>query len=308
MATQTQFTHDQHIVPQWHLRNFVDGNGNLWRYKQRVTVKKSRPKGECWAKDFYECEINGERTDNRYESWLGRIENDAAARLRTLLSHTPLGQWDAMVWAAYVASLFVRGEKYRAHMSAEMIRRFRNQVTAGDYIRNLQYDLLKKGELVPAEDIRKRTEQLLVQMETTPFYHLIGMQNNTVSLGDAIMRKTWHVIQAPTGRFFITSDCPVTTVELIDGQVRPGSGFGRPATAVVLALTPEYLFVAAAPEVTWRAVAEPKLVDSVNLLTTQFAHKRVYAHVNSLAVQGLVDAEMNNVVFGVNAFLPGAKN
>ncbi len=189
-------------------------------------------------------------------------------------------------------------------MSAEMIRRFRDEVQSPDYIQNLQYELLKKGELVPADYLRKRTEELLVQMETTPFYHLIGLQPNTASLGDAVMRKTWHVIEAYPGKFFITSDCPVATVELVDGQVKPGAGFARQHTAIILAVTPEHLFVAAAPQMVWKAVAEPKLVDSVNLLTTRFARSRVYSHLNSPGIQALVDAEMNKIVFGVNAFLP----
>ncbi len=81
MAAQKQLTRNQHTVPQWHLRNFADANGDVWRYKQYLPVKKSRPKGECWQQDFYECEFNGKRTNNKYESWLGCIENDAAVRL-----------------------------------------------------------------------------------------------------------------------------------------------------------------------------------------------------------------------------------
>lgn len=308
MASQLQFTHKQHTVPQWHLRSFADANGDLWCYKQNLPVRRSRPKGECWQRDFYECELNGKKTNNKCENWLGRIENDAATRLQTLLGRSPLGQWDAAIWALYVASLFVRGEKYRTHMSSEMIRRFRDQVQSPDYIPNLRYELFKRGELVPAEYLRQRTDDLLHQMEKTPFYHLIGIQNNTASLGDALLRKTWHVIQAPPGKFFITSDCPVTTVELADGQVKPGAGFGREYTAITLAVTPEHLFVACAQQLLWKSVGDSKLVDSVNLLTTQFAHKRVYSHVNSLEIKALVDSHINNVVFGVNAFLPASEN
>ena len=194
-------------------------------------------------------------------------------------------------------------------MSDAMMRKFRDQVQSPDYIPNLQYELFKKGELLSAEYLRKRTDQFLLQMEASPsFYHLGGLERNTVSLGDALMRKTWHVIQAPAGKFFITSDCPVTTVELVDGQVKPGAGFGREHTAIILSVTPEHLFVAASPQITWKSVGDPKLVDSVNLLTIQFAHRRVYSHVNSPEIKTLVDTEINKIVFGVNAFLPATQN
>ena len=122
MPSQIQRTRDQHTVPQWHLRDFADASGQVWCYKQNRPVKRSRPKGECWERDFYEFEVNGRKTNNEYENWLGRIENDAAARLRILLGHSRLGQWDATVWASYVASLFVRTGKVRAQISSAMIR------------------------------------------------------------------------------------------------------------------------------------------------------------------------------------------
>jgi hypothetical protein len=146
-------------------------------------------------------------------------------------------------------------------------------------------------------------------MDNSPsFYHVSGLERNVASLGDAIMRKTWHTIQAPPGRFFVTSDCPVTTIELIDGKVGPGAGLAKEHTAIMLPLTPEYLFVAASPHMHWKSVGEPRFVDSVNLLVVQFAHKRVYSHVNSAEIQSLVDSQINKVKFGKNAFLPASQN
>jgi hypothetical protein len=192
-------------------------------------------------------------------------------------------------------------------MSAAMVEKFGQQARDPNFIRNMQYELLKKGELVFAEDLRKSVEQLRSSMDASPsYYHLSGLQRNVISLGDAIMRKTWHTIQAPPGKFFLTSDCPVTTVELANGRVGPGAGLGNEHTAVILAVTPEHLFVASSPMIQWKSVGEPKLVDSVNLLTVQFAHKRVYSHINSPHVKALVDMQINKVRFGENSFLPNS--
>jgi len=42
----------------------------------------------------------------------------------------------------------------------------------------------------------------------------------------------------------------------------------------------------------------------VNLLAVRFAHRNVYASVNSGDIQSLVDLEIDQIVFGQNAFLP----
>jgi hypothetical protein len=309
MAVQTQLVRKQHTVPRWHLKNFADGNGEIWRYKQGRPVKPSRPKGECWETDFYEYELNGRKTDNKYETWLGRVENDAAAKLQILLNHEQLGQRDSTVWATYVASLFIRTAKYRAQQSATMVKRFGEQIQSPEYIRELQYELLKKGDLVFAEDLRLDVEQLRSNMENSPsFYHVSGPKRHTVSLANALLKKSWHIVEAPPGKFFLTSDCPVTTVEIVDGRGNPGAGFGKEHTAIMFPVTPQHLFLAASAGSQCISLASPKHVDSTNLLTIRFAHTSVYSHVNSAEIKALVDSEINQIVFGQNAFLPASQN
>jgi hypothetical protein len=309
MVGQTQITRDQHTVPQWHLRKFVDSNGELWRYKANFPVKRSRPKSECRELDFYEYELNGKKTDNKYEALLGRIENDAAALGQNLLNRRSLGQREAAIWAIYVGSLFVRTPKYRSQISATMVERFRKQTQSTDYVRTLQYDLLQKGKLVFASDLERLIERVNGNLEKSPsFYHLTGLERHITVLAEALMWKTWHAIQAPPGKFFIISDCPVSTVEFVNGQLTPGVGFGKRQAAVILPLTPELSFVAAPEGTQWNTVADPVAVDSINLLTVRFAHQRVYSHLNSVDIQTLVDHEINKIVFGKNAFLLGSSN
>jgi hypothetical protein len=309
MATQTQVVHNQHIVPQWHLRNFADVNGNLWRYMQDRPVRRTRPKRECFELDFYEYELNGKKTSNEYENWLGRIENDAAVILPSLLHSSRPGQRSATIWALYVASLFIRSRKYRMQVSAAMTKKFKAQAQSDDFVRDLQHELLKKGEIVFAEDLEKDIERLLSDMESSPsFYHVVGLEKLTVSLGEALFKKTWHVLQVPPGKFFLTSDCPVMTIEFVDGQEKPGAGFRKEHTAIMLPVSPQHLFVAASPLSQWRSVLESRHVDSVNLLTVRFAHKAVYAPANSIEIKALVDTEIDTILFGQNAFLPPSQN
>jgi hypothetical protein len=125
-----------------------------------------------------------------------------------------------------------------------------------------------------------------------------------VSLAEALMRKHWWLADAPPEKSFLTSDCPVLTSELDGRNVLPGAGFGKENTAILVPIASGTLFVASPHDRTWRAVAEPHAVDMVNLLAVRFGHRNVYADANSPAIQALADTEINQIVFGQNAFLP----
>jgi len=186
-----------------------------------------------------------------------------------------------------------------------MVQKFREQSQDPEFVRNLQYDLFKEGELVFAEDLKKDIQQLRSNMDSSPsFYHLSGLPHHTASLGAALAAKTWHVLQAASGKFFVISDCPVTTVEILPGGAKPGPGFAKDTTAIILPITPQHIFVASSPTIPWKRVGTPTSVDSTNLLTIRFAYKRVYAHVNSFEIKALVDGEINQITFGKDAFVP----
>jgi Protein of unknown function (DUF4238) len=303
MAKQGQFTHDQHIVPQWHLRRFTDSDGVLWCYKRNKPVKKTCPKGECFGYDFYEYDVKGRRTNNEYDGWLGAIENDAAKIVDNVQNGSHLTQRDRLAWSFYVASLFRRTAKYRDQISAPIVEKFAQQPQDLDYIRERQYELLKRGERVPFEDLKKETESMRdCVCGSDSFYHLSGIRRQTPLLAGALMTKSWRVFESPSGQSFVMSDSPVSTFEFIDGRMQAGAGFGKPWTTVILPLTQDRLFVASSP-FPWISVDRPGSVDFINVLTVRFAYKNVYAHVNSPEIQSLVDSEINRVVFGRNAFV-----
>ena len=307
VATQTQLAHDQHIVPQWHLTKFTDVDGTLWCYKRDMPVKKSCPKGECWARDFYEYEVNGKRTENRYERWLAGIEDAAAPVHEALINRQPLSHRETLVWALYVASLFLRTKKVRSQISSAMVQKFREFADSPDFVRDLQLDLFQRGDLVFTDDLKKLVERLRTDMDSSPSYHhLTSLQANTNSLAKALAGKVWHVLETAPEEFFVISDCPVTTFEFASGHYYPGPGFGKESTTVVLPMTPKCVFLASSPRGRWKPVGPPEAVHATNLLTVRFGFERVCAHVNSADVKALVDAEINRITFGRDAFVPAS--
>jgi hypothetical protein len=308
MVPQIALTHQQHKVPRWHLRNFADANGKLWCYRRGLPAKPRSPKSVCWEQDFYEYEVNGRATRNMYERWFGRIENDAAQTCHGLLDSFQLGQWDAVVWATYVASLFIRSSKCRGHIVSAMTPKFREETRNLDFIRNLQHDLLKKGILAPADEIRQLVESRRANMENSAaYYHLAAIRETVSSVAESLMKnKTWHVIQAPTDHAFLIGDHPVTTFEFVGAQILHGAGFNRENSVILLPLTPQRVFVASPRHVQWSQIIPPQAVASVNLLSIRFAQDVVLSNVNAPATQALVNSELNQIVFGRDAFIPAA--
>lgn len=308
-TTKQKRTRREHIVPRLHLAHFAGPSGVLWVYAKGKPARASIPENECVERDFYEYELNGRKTNNQYEDWLARVEGDASAILQRLVDRANLRQSEAVIWATYVASLFVRTRKVRTQISAAMIRKFGEQTQDPEFVRNMQHELLQQGEFHTAAELRESLERTRKAMDDSPsFYHVSGLPRHTISLADALLKKRWWTIDAPPGKSFLISDCPVMTSELDghDGRnVLPGAGFGKENTAVLVPITSGKLFVASPHNRNWQRVAEPRGVDTVNRQAVWFGHRNVYAEVNSPDIQSLVETELNHIVFGQNAFLPG---
>lgn len=302
-----QLTRRQHIVPRLLLANFTDAAGALWVYSKGKPAQPSTAKNECWERDFYEYELNGRPTENRYEDWLARIESDASAVRKKIAGRVQLTQREAEIWATFVAALFIRTRKVRMQISDGMVRKFKKQTDDPAFIRDLQYELLQKGELVAADDLKKEVNRLRAAMDASPsFYHVSGLPRHTASLARALLGKQWHTIDAPTGKSFLISDCPVMTAEIDGRQISPGAGFAKPNVAILVPVSSQAIFAASPPHLGWRPIAAPSGVDNVNRLVVQFAHRNVYANANSVDIQLLVDTQIDDVKFGVNAFLSAA--
>jgi hypothetical protein len=165
--------------------------------------------------------------------------------------------------------------------------------------------MFQKGELILERDLRERIRKTVNAMENSPsFFHLEGLTSHTLGLASVLLQKYWHTVRAPEGKSFLISDCPVITGALVGDNIFPGAGFAKENTVVLLPLTPKHCFVAFLRKHPWNDVAEPRGVDNVNRLIVEFGHRNVYANASSIDTQSLVEAKLNKVVFGENAFLP----
>lgn len=296
----------EHIVTRMLLEKFVADDGMLRVYEKDKSPRASTPEKECVERDYFEFEYRGVKTNNKYENWLSQIEGNGAAMLDIIIQRPAVTRReDAEIWAAFVASLFGRTRKVRAHVSEAMAQKFRQLVDRLDSIQDLQLALLKQGELHSADDIRGAVTAIYTTMESSPSYFFVSALPNRVRMIAAdLMTRDWHTIDAAEGCNFLLSDCPVITYEVRDGRPCPGTGFGNQATIALLPVSPKHLFAASPHSVMWPTIFSPTAMEKVNRMIVNFAHRNVYANGESEEVQKLVDAEINTIHFGKNAFVP----
>jgi hypothetical protein len=297
-------TRQQHIITSWYLARFCDPKGKLHVFGKGQMPRTESPAKACRERDFYEFETLSGPTNNQYEDWLGRLEGEARLVFPKIVERKTLTEWEASAWSAFIASTFIRTRKYRDHVSTAMTNEFRKRSQTSDFVRQLQYELFKTGVLHSETEVRTRVEQLRSAMESSEsFYHVVGMPQHCRSLGAELIRRNWYTLDAAPGAFFLTSDCPVVTIERKERKWGLGSGFARPSTVVFFPLTPRKLFVISGRQFNWNPVVNTSVVDTVNSAIIQFAHKNVYASFESDELRFLVDRDINRIRFGDNAFL-----
>jgi hypothetical protein len=298
---------NEHIVPRFYLNRFADSGKQVVLYAKGRTPSWKSTKSQSSEHNFFEYTINGQATENSYENWFQRIETDAAAIYDAVQSGSKLTQVQEEAWALFLATLFLRGRKVRDQIGPELTKQVESEMFFGeDQIREMQHDYLKQGVLVYADDLREKVNQIKLEMRAPAFRHLAGIEENAHTLAKQIFEKRWFVLEATPSNAFVTSDCPVQTLNLnLTGKdFTLGSGFGHHSTAVVLPLSPTRLFLAGPHEMRWKSnVIDENDVMAFNTSTVRFADRAVYALAKSDEVRALVDREMNQVIFGKNAFV-----
>lgn len=298
-------TRREHIIPKMLLRRFADDDGLLWVYEKGKEPRRSKPERECVERDFFEFEVRGRKTNNHYEKWLSALEALASQMLSAVMERRSIAQRDAVGWAIFVGALFGRSRKVRSQVSNAIAKRVLREMERGDFIRDAQVELLKQGRFYYAEDLQRTFEELHQAMSESPsYYHVTGLPNRAKIVAESLLARDWHTLEVPADHYFLFSDCPVITVEIVNGQPHPGVGFGKENAIVVLPISPSHLFVASPPHLGWKSIATIPFIASVNQLIVHFAHRNVYSNINSEWIKHLVDVEIDTIVFGENAFVP----
>jgi Protein of unknown function (DUF4238) len=144
-------------------------------------------------------------------------------------------------------------------------------------------------------------------MKDSPaFSHLAGIKENVSRLALDIQRKKWGTSEAEAGAFFVTSDCPVVTMKLVEnGPAVLGSGFGQEDVVVAISMSPRKIFIAGPKG--FKPVFNKNEVTAFNTAIINFAERAIYASEESDEIQALVDKEIDKVRYGQNSFIPSPR-
>jgi Protein of unknown function (DUF4238) len=307
MRKKKQRVRQEHIVPRWYLGNFCDVDGQLHVYERGKLQRRGNPAKECRERDFNEFELNGKKTDKVYEDFLAQLESDAKPVCDVLCTTGILTTEEVNNWAVFVSSLLLRTRKTREQMSAHTIRQLQTEEEKHRFALHAQLNMAIEGRFLPYDDIRPSVDRVIGSAHLNlPYYHLTQMPGGILTLANALLAAEWKIIGAPEGHIFVTSDAPVSTMEVQPNRnIIFGSGLGRDNVAVFLPLNTKKVFMA--HQKGW-PMRGPFDVELINTATIQFGHRNVYASYWSAELQVRVDTGLNSIVFGENAFRTAGGN
>jgi len=293
-----------HIIPRFYLAKFTNPDGKLWVYAKDQNARVSVPEREAVERDFYECSSANNNKQNNVEEWLSLVEDSASNIFAKVADDCALQGKERAAWAIFVSMLFLRTRKVRQQMTEKALKVMSNKLRAPEHLRDLQHDLLQKGRFIFMESLQQSAEKVIAQIESDPaFLQAKSLETTGLRLAKSMAKKCWHILHAPEGAFFVTSDCPVMTAKVdAQGQAQLGYGFDVENVAVMLPITPDKLFVSSPPHFEWWNTFQLNGLFTANLSVVRFAHKNVYAHSYDKSIEELVNLEIDQLIFGQNAF------
>ncbi len=301
----------QHYIPEFYLKGFTS-NRKLWVCEKFKPIRESTPKREGCLPDYYTHTEYGER-DESAEDTLEKIESGSAPVIRKLANSTfkpspeQMGAVYLFVafmfarvprWREYLDKLFSHVAKERQLSIARDKEQFHKQVADFEH---------ETGKPLPidAETLRQgmlEGEYEIVQTSTA--YNLDSMFRSAFGVVRELEQFEYEVLYAPTGRFFITSDSPVSTVQpQVDGLDTIGVGFGLPNVIVHFPLNKRAclrLRRGVKPEA-FHANAYD--MDVINHLTMMTATRNIYLPERNRRISRIFDQCGCTVAPGKNAFM-----
>jgi Protein of unknown function (DUF4238) len=294
----------QHIVPEMHLGRFANPARQVCVYQKGKPPRWSAVSKIAVERDYHEFSVGNTKSGYSIEDTLSNLEGRAASVRERVLNNLPASHDEIATWGLFVAALFLRSRKVRAQMSSRIAVELAGELRGVGELRQIQYELLKRGSLIPLAEVERQVASQLDKMLSSPaFLHLCRFHTAVPNLAHLICQKAWHILEAGEDSWFVTSDCPVFTAAIRERRLFCGTGFGLADTTVFLAIDPQHLFIAAPPTSKWNKVLGPADVDLINLSAIRFAHREVYAHKESAELQHAVDNNIDRITFGKDAYV-----
>lgn len=206
-----------------------------------------------------------------------------------------MGDEDFAYAALFIATLFQRSRKMRAHYTGPNVVQAFAHLRSDDFIKDRQYELLKRGTLIGFDVLRAKIEKSIDEVVDDPAqFHFHNISDRAAALAAGLAIKKWTLVRLLKPSF-ITSDSPVFPIS-IRAEAAPtlGGPLLAPETAVFLALSPKTLLVMEPDNPSWNPIAEPDFIRDIRHATVSSADLAIYSTEKSDALQAAVGAHLGS--------------
>lgn len=272
----------QHYIPRFYLKGFTDKQGTLWVCEKFKPIRASKPKEEAHRPDYYTHSERGHR-DETAEDALETIESKAAPIVRKLANpQYVLMPENAAHVIMFVAFMFARVPSWRENLDdlAARLAMKRLQEAASD--RERFHQTCIELENAKGKSLDVDFEQLRQNILDKKFdikqgsvaFNLGSMFLSGFDIAKQLATMGYQALCAPEGKFFVTSDAPVYTLQPDgQGQATIGMGFGHPNIEVYFPLHKRACFRLKTGIKPMARIVEPERVDQINSITMATATK-----------------------------------
>ena len=295
----------QHIMPQSYLGRFTNGRNRLFTYGRNKDIREGSSGRECRERGFYEYNLGGEKSNSRFDQWFQTVEAKSGKLYDVLTCDLEISSEQALEWATFIATLFHRSRKIREQIKLPTMEAVRRDFLSDSYISEIQLRFFKSGRLYSKDELRGSVNSVARRYSENPaLTHMNHIEQHCASLTSLLLRRNWFILDVAQECYLPTSDCPVLSVKIDEiGGVYLGHGFENKNVCVVLPISPKKLFVAAPRNISFASSLTEEDTQVFTKAIVQFAHRNVYADRRSQQLKELVDSSLNEVQFGVNAFV-----
>lgn len=267
----------QHIIPQLHLRRFVDKNGKVWTYRKGMKPLNRLPKETSVQNHFYSSQYVGcAGYGLGMDSYLQATEHKAGIPYKKLVDSCntdTLNDQERADFSMFLATLVFRTKGMRHAVSEAHARAVLDQArTIGPSAlppipEKLREYMQMKAK---AEGVEEHSLDLfnLLTVEIPKEHSLIAMKGAN-PMAEAIYQMDWTIGHVTEG-FLVTGDHPVIEVVPVGPSDKTGH-FSFP-------LNPKLLFIASYNKLSRDIKIRRKLLDIENQIRIEMSHEEFYSH------------------------------
>lgn len=294
-----------HFVPQFYLRNFVNGVGHKALLTaldlENRSLFPTSARNVAGRRNFNR--VNAEGVDpNIYETAYSKWEGEAAPHLKEVIEAREFPSDDHYSHVmSLIALLSVRHPRVRDSFSqslTQMARIIADLSTATkerweSANRKMERAGIPVNSQVSYEDARNFVRDGKYKIEVNQSY-FVPLESEVIgSVLDRLAERTWSFKLATEGATFVTSDNPAV-LRWVDGKRhRTSPGHGVSGTMLLFTLSPDLALVGTYGDAPPLHSLSPRQVAAVNFAIVEHAYRQVYmrdASSKFIGPGGLVDA------------------